>query len=130
MMKTQMNQTDTDFLTAMDALAENLACSEPIVIYQDARARLDTDQEAQTLLNQLGRLQSEIRASQARGTVTQTDVERLRTLQREVQAHPTISNYASTQQAAVTHLREINQEISQLLGFDFAALARPSGGCC
>ena len=129
-MKTPIEPIITDFLTATDALAENLACSEPIVAYQNARVRLDADHQAQILLQRLGQLQSEIRASQAQGAVTQGDIERLRTLQGEVQSNPTISNFASTQQAAVAHLREINQEISQLLGIDFAALARSSGGCC
>jgi cell fate (sporulation/competence/biofilm development) regulator YlbF (YheA/YmcA/DUF963 family) len=129
-MKTQPDQNYADFLTATDALAENLACSEPIVAYHNTRAQLDADDQAKTLLQQLGQLQSEIRASQARGAVTQAELDRLRALQREVQSNPTISNFASTQQAAVAHLREINQEISQLLGVDFAALARPAGGCC
>ena len=31
---------------------------------------------------------------------------------------------------AVAFLREVNQEISQLLGIDFASLTRRSGGCC
>jgi cell fate (sporulation/competence/biofilm development) regulator YlbF (YheA/YmcA/DUF963 family) len=129
MMETPKDQTYTDFLAATEALAENLACSEPIIAYQNARERLDDDHQAQELLLRLGQLQSEIRASQARGPVTQADVERLRNLQREVQFNPTIRNYAEIQQAAVVYLREINQEISQLLGIDFAALARPMRGC-
>ncbi|MBP1692711.1 MAG: hypothetical protein H6Q37_594 [Chloroflexi bacterium] len=130
MMDTQIDQNYENFLMAADALVENLACSEPIVAYQSARGRLDADHPAQGKLKRLGQLQSEIRAGQARNSITQTDIECLRTLQREVQSDPTISNYAATQQAAVAYLREINQEISQLLGIDFATLARPTGGCC
>jgi len=129
-MNTQIDQTYTDFLNATDALAENLACSEPIVAYHNARVQLDADDQAQSLLQQLGQVQSEIRASQARGAVTQADIENLRAVQREAQTNPTIINFALTQQAAVEYLREINQSISQLLGFDFAALAKPAGGCC
>lgn len=34
------------------------------------------------------------------------------------------------QELSVAFLREVNQEISQLLGVDFASLARRSSGCC
>ena len=124
------NQLPADFLTATEILALNLASSEPIVAYLQALQSLDADRPAQALLQRLGQVQSELRARQARGTITQADVEQLRALQREVQSNHLISNYASTQQGAVDYLRQVNQEISQLLGIDFAALARPTGGCC
>jgi cell fate (sporulation/competence/biofilm development) regulator YlbF (YheA/YmcA/DUF963 family) len=130
MMKTQTNQNYVDFLTATEVLAETLACSEPIIAYQNARLRLNADSQAQSLLQQLGQLQAEIRATQARDAIPQADIERLRILQCEAQSNPAISDFASTQQAAVSHLQEINQKISALLGINFAALARPSGGCC
>jgi cell fate (sporulation/competence/biofilm development) regulator YlbF (YheA/YmcA/DUF963 family) len=130
MMNIQIDQNYADFLTATEALAENLAPSEPIVVYRDSRERLDADGPAQALLQRLEQFQTEIRANQVRGAVAQADVKRLQTLQREVQSNPAINTYATTQQAAVAYLREINTEISQLLRIDFAALARPSGGCC
>jgi hypothetical protein len=37
-----------------------------------------------------------------------------------------IVDYVTTQQAAITYLREINQAISELIGTDFAALAKKS----
>jgi cell fate (sporulation/competence/biofilm development) regulator YlbF (YheA/YmcA/DUF963 family) len=58
--------------------------------------------------------------------VTQSDVEELRAVQTQVQANPAIIAYAQSQQDAVNFLREINQEISQLLGVDFATLAKQS----
>lgn len=125
-----MNQNYEDFLTATETLAENLACSEPIVAFQEARRCLDADQQAQGLLRQLSQLQSEIRNAQVSGKVRQADIEYLRTLQRQAQSNPSISLFVSTQQAAVAHLREINQEISTLLGVNFAELARQTGGCC
>jgi cell fate (sporulation/competence/biofilm development) regulator YlbF (YheA/YmcA/DUF963 family) len=130
MMNIQIDQNYADFLTATEALAENLASSEPIVAYRVSCERLDADSPAEALLQRLGQLQSEIRASPIRGAVTQADLERLQTLQREVRSNPIINTYASTQQIAVAYLREITTEISQLLGIDFAALARLSGGCC
>ena len=43
-----------------------------------------------------------------------------------MQSHPVIVDYVTTQQTAITYLREINQAISELIGTDFAALAKKS----
>ena len=55
--------------------------------------------------------------------VTQADLDQLRVFQREVQSNHVIIEYARAQQDAIAYLREINQEIGELLGVDFAALA-------
>ena len=92
---------------ALEALAENLAQAEPLVLYRQAQTRLEA-------------------ARQARGAITQADIDQLRALQRQVQTNRTIMDSAGAQQAAIAYLPEVNQEISQLLGVDFAALAGPA----
>jgi len=128
-----MNRTTTVTLTrdlqeATENLAENLLRAEPILAFRQAKSRLDTDSEASGLLGRLSAAQTELRALQARNAVSQADIERVRSLQRAVQAETTIMGFAQTQQTAMEYLTEINQEISRMLGFDFAALASP--GCC
>lgn len=129
-MKIQRNVLSDDFLVATEVLAENLAYSEPIVAYQNACDHLDADHIARALLQDLANTQSEIRSRQAQGLVSQVDVDRLRALQNEVLSNQIISQYALAQQVAIAYLKEINHEISQLLGIDFAALSRPPGGSC
>lgn len=129
-MKIQRSVLSDDFLVATEVLAENLACSEPIVAYQNACDHLDADHIARALLQDLANTQSEIRSRQAQGPVSQVDVDRLRALQNEVLSNQIISQYALAQQVAIAYLKEINHEISQLLGIDFAALSRPPGGSC
>ena len=51
-------------------------------------------------------------------------------LHADPQAIETIQDHLMTQELAVAFLREVNQEISQQLGVDFASLARRSSGCC
>src|SRR5512139_469504 len=114
---------------ATQSLAENLAASEPFVHYFQARQAIETDSDAQSLLKDLSSIQGEIRQKQQRSQVTQDDIDVLRALQQQAQSNETIMQYANTQQSAVTFLREINQEISQLLGVDFAALSKQTG-CC
>ncbi len=114
---------------ATQSLAENLAASEPFVQYAQARQAFEGDSNAQSLLKDISSIQGEIRQKQQRSQVTQGDIDVLRALQQQAQSNETIMQYANTQQGAVTFLREINQEISQLLGVDFAALSKQTG-CC
>jgi hypothetical protein len=48
----------------------------------------------------------------------------------ETQANRLIGGYIQTQDNATAYLKEVNQEISQWLGVDFAALARRPNSCC
>ena len=114
---------------ATQSLADNLAASEPFAHYLQARQALEADSDAQSLLKDISSIQGEIRQKQQRVQVTQEDIDVLRAMQQQAQSNETIMQYATMQQNAVNFLREINQEISQLLGVDFAALSRQTG-CC
>jgi cell fate (sporulation/competence/biofilm development) regulator YlbF (YheA/YmcA/DUF963 family) len=116
-------------LAATEALAVNLRQSEQFVLYHQVRGLLETDAQAQALLRSLSEAQAEVRVRQARGEVTQSDIDQLRALQHAARANRVIMENARAQQSAIEYLREINQEISGLLGVDFASLARRPG-CC
>jgi cell fate (sporulation/competence/biofilm development) regulator YlbF (YheA/YmcA/DUF963 family) len=117
-----------DVQEALEALTENLLHAEPIVAYHRARARLESDSAANDLLKCLSQAQADLRGRQARGAVTQADLDRVRTLQREAQSNRIVVDYAEAQQAANAYIPTVNQEISALLGVDFATLARST--CC
>src|SRR3990172_8672072 len=108
---------------AADALIGNLLASEAFVRYQQAQAYLKEDRQARTLLEQLSQAQADLRKMQSNSGVTQAEIDNLRTLQEQVQHNNVIMTYAQTQQGAVNFLREINNEISQLLGIYFASFA-------
>lgn len=122
MTNSNLNQLP-DLMAATQALAENLLASEPFVIYQQASARFNADPHARGLIERLSQAQADLRRRQMNRGVTQTDVDQLRALQRQVQSNDVIVDYVTTQQSAVAYLREINQEISLLIGTDFAVLA-------
>ena len=129
------NLMDTNVVTlpenisiAVEQLAAVILRAEPISAYQQAKASLDNDPEARGLLERFSKAQSDLRQRQAKNAVTQTDVDQLRAIQRQVQSNRIIMDYAKTQQAAVAYLPAVNQEISMLLGVDFASLAGP-GSC-
>lgn len=118
-----------ELLIATQTLAENLTASEPFVRYAHAQKILNNDPASLELLGKLSSVQASLRNLQLRSAVKQNDIDELRDLQDKVQANPVILDYAQAQQNAVAYLKEINVEISQLIGLDFAALSRRSS-CC
>jgi cell fate (sporulation/competence/biofilm development) regulator YlbF (YheA/YmcA/DUF963 family) len=115
-----------DILTAAERLADAISQAAPVAAYQQAKERLDGDAQARELLERFSKAQADLRVHQSRNAVTQAEVDAARALQREVQANRTIMDYAETQQAAIAYLPEVNQEISLLIGIDFASLAGPA----
>ena len=113
-----------ELFQATDSLIQNLLASEPFLVYQQSQAKMNSDSQAHGLLERLSALQAGLRLKQSSNSVIQSDVDELRTVQSQVQTNDIIMAYAQSQQDAVNFLREINQEISQLLGVDFAALAK------
>jgi cell fate (sporulation/competence/biofilm development) regulator YlbF (YheA/YmcA/DUF963 family) len=124
-METNISLSD-EILTATEQLAAALLQSDPIAEYQEAKASLDADPVARELLQRFAGAQADLRVRQSQNTVTQADVDQLRALQRQVQSNRRIIDYAETQQIAVAYLPAVNQEISLLLGVDFASLAGPA----
>ncbi len=115
--------------TTAQALGHALKNTVPLDEYAKATARLAADGEATGLLDELQRVQAEVRLRQNDGGVTPADLERLRHLQSTVQAHPTIAAFLDAQLQAQASLRQVNMEISERLGVDFATLGRVST-CC
>jgi cell fate (sporulation/competence/biofilm development) regulator YlbF (YheA/YmcA/DUF963 family) len=111
---------------AAGALTGNLLVSEAFIRYQRAQLRLNEDHQARALLEQLSQTQASLRKKQGNGSVPQAEVDALRAIQEQVQRNPIITDYVETQQQAVNLLREINTEISQLLGINFASFANHS----
>ena len=117
-------------IEAVEALAGNLLASAPFAAFDQAYARFEADPQASGLMRSLTQAQANLRVRQGNGGLSQTDISQFRTLQAEAQANRVISDYIEAQNNVVASLRETNQEISQWLGVDFAALARRPSSCC
>ncbi|MDO9545225.1 MAG: YlbF family regulator [Pelolinea sp.] len=111
---------------ALNNLTERIKFSEPVKYYQIAQKRFTQDVAANKIMEDLSGLQRDIRQKQNNNQVTQQDLEKLRLLQTKAQENEVINFYAHSQQEAIGKLREINAEISNLLGIDFASLAKKS----
>ena len=108
---------------ATQSFIDHLLASEAFMHYQEARKLMSKDEEAHTLMERLSNAQATVRQQQASGNVGQAEIDSLRLIQQTALRNPVILDYAQAQQEAVEFLREINGEISQLLGIDFASFA-------
>ncbi len=111
---------------ATQSLIENLLASEAFTHYQHAQKLMSEDEEARTIMDQLSKAQATVRRQQNSGNVSQAEVDSLRLIQDRALRNSVILDYAQAQQAAIEFLREINGEIGQLLGIDFASFANHS----
>ncbi|MGC8854958.1 MAG: YlbF family regulator [Halothiobacillaceae bacterium] len=123
------HELTAELTEAVDALAENLTASEPFLALEGAYLRLQGDAQAAALFQRFRQAEATLRQRQANRTLTQADIAAYRALHAEAQANALIAGYEATQQAIAATLRDVNRDLSQLLGVDFAALARRSG-CC
>lgn len=125
-----MNSTKPVFTpalrTAAVKLAETLVRAEPIAAFQRAKARYDADTEVQALIQKYAAARTDLQLRQSNGSITQSDLNRLRDLQRQVQGNVVVVNFVETQQVAAAYLSGVVQELDELIGMDFAALANPS----
>ncbi len=114
---------------ATEMFISHLMASEAFVRYHQAQVTMNRDAQANDLLNQLSALQSEMIQKQAKNTLTLEDIRALRAMRAQARENIVINEYSDSQQAVIKLVREVNTEINQLLGIDFASLTRRSG-CC
>ena len=116
-----------DLGVAVNNLSSAIRFSEPVNRFLIAREGFQSDENTHRIMEDLSAMQVEIRHKQIENNVSSEDLERLRFLQNAAQENEVISTYAYAQQEAIGYLREINVEINNLLGMDFAMLAKKSG---
>jgi len=116
-------------LNAASELAENLSHSADILGFRRAENALYSDLQAMQMLKDLSKMQQKVRDQQYTGSLVQADLAALRSLQVSVAENQAIQTYLAPQEAAKAFLREVNQEISQFIGIDFASLTRRSSSC-
>ncbi|OJX47142.1 MAG: hypothetical protein BGO78_16825 [Chloroflexi bacterium 44-23] len=119
-----------DLIEATSSLAENIVQSEVFLRFKQSNKSLQFDAEAMALLSEFSELQSKLRSTQLNNSISEKDIQRLRNVQGEILTNDSIQEKELAEENAVAFVREINQEISGLLGFDFATFARRSSGCC
>ncbi len=125
-----MKQLQPELEQAVQALNIALKQAPPLQAYTDTLTKMEDDASATQLLDELQQVQSAVRAGQTNASLRAEDTARLRQLQADVQAHPTIAAFLAADHAAKVYLVQLNQFISDLIGIDFASLGRSKSACC
>jgi cell fate (sporulation/competence/biofilm development) regulator YlbF (YheA/YmcA/DUF963 family) len=121
MMSDKLSSLPAHLMAATESLAETLLHAGPILAYQSARARYDADSDARRLMEDLAQAQSELRRRQAQSTINRDLMERVQILRKQVVANAVVMDYVYAERVAVAFLPEVNQQISELLGVNYAA---------
>ncbi len=109
-----------------NAIASGAAYRE----YQAAYEALQHDAEAMALFAEYQRRNNYVQAAGQWGGVREQDRAELERLEREMNANETIARYRESQSALVEEMQELNAIMSDELGFDLAAMVRPSSCGC
>ncbi|MFW5801432.1 MAG: YlbF family regulator [Spirochaeta sp.] len=123
----EMEKTAVD---AADALAKQLTAGPTYTAFQAQVDALRADQEALAVLQDFQNEQHTFQQAQHYGGDSRELLEQLQEKERRVTEHPVLSAFFAAQQALIDELAEVNASITANLGYDFAALAKPAGGCC
>ncbi len=110
-------------------LGDELANISVIKNYKSAQSKLNADKEAMELIRKLTAARKELNQKQHSGTFTQESLNDYSKIQNEVEKNRTINEYSRAQQEAVQFLKNVNVEISQLIGIDFSSLIKRSTTC-
>lgn len=125
----QYSPTGESFLTMVSQLNDELVSISVIKDYKNAQTELNADKKAMELIRNLSAARKKLNEQQYAGTFTQASLEEYSKIQKEVEENKTINRYSQTQQAAVQFLKNVNFEISQLIGLDFSSLIKRSNTC-
>ncbi|MDZ7795267.1 MAG: YlbF family regulator [Spirochaetia bacterium] len=110
--------------------AEGVAQTAEYHEFQTAVDAYHKDEEALELLQKFQTAQEQAQKFEPWGGGSTGDEEDLETLQAKVLAQPMLARYFRSQETLLQALQETNRYMADKLGFDFAGLTRPAGGCC
>ena len=134
MQQAEQNQTESatgrEAREAALALARKVAGSRIYKEFEAASAAFRGDPAAQKLFQDYQRATRENRLMISWSGRDKGFEDRFQRLEKQLLAHPTYARYMTAQEQLLVALKDLNDYLTRKLGFDFAALAKPAGGCC
>ncbi|MFC6865297.1 YlbF family regulator [Halomicroarcula sp. GCM10025817] len=95
--------------------------------YQEAKAAVEADEEAQSAIQEFEQIREEYMLARQTGRATQEDLRKVQSAQEELHEMPVMSEYLEVQNELELRLQELNELVSAELTVDFGGKA---GGCC
>jgi cell fate (sporulation/competence/biofilm development) regulator YlbF (YheA/YmcA/DUF963 family) len=122
-MSTQVSQLEEMGRELGEAIADTPAYER----FEEARAAVQDDDDAQAKIAEVERLRDEFVSARETGQATQEHVAKLQAAQNELHSMPVMEEYLNAQEALQSQLEDVNRAISDPLSVDFGGEA---GGCC
>jgi len=117
-------------LEASKRFAQAIVESTQFQRFEEASKRLRDDPSAWQLLTDFQQAQQLYQMTQSWGGASTQEAGRMEQSKQQMLANPTLKEYFESQDEMVLTLKELNVHMTEKLGFDFAGLAKPAGGCC
>lgn len=122
-MEKQIEYVADDFVRALQSVPE-------VIEYLDALSKYENDEEINNLTEKYFSLANEFQKKQYEGTLTQEEINEIRTIASQIQNDPLNTELTKTQNQIKEILQQCNVTISNEISMDFAKLAAPASGCC
>lgn len=122
--------TRTVVLEAARGFARAIGESSQFREHEKAARSIREDTSARTLLTEYQEAQQTLRMLQSWSGGSSHHNEQFRELEEKVFQHPKLRKYFDSQERLLSLIQELNTSLREDLGFDFARLAKPAGGCC
>lgn len=114
---------------AVDQFCTELGNHPRVIDFKRAKDDFFNDAELKALRTRYNELLLAARKKQYDGTLTQEEIDSVRSLQAQVSKHPITQRYVETREEVLSVLNDCNREISELLGFNYAQVAAPPVNC-
>ena len=124
-----ISPTGQSFITMTTQLGEEMTTISVISNYKALQKKLNEDLHAMELLRKLSASRKELSEKQSSGTFTQDSLKDYSSIQKEVENNQTIREFSLAQQEVMQFVREVNSEISSLMGIDFSSLIPRNNSC-
>jgi cell fate (sporulation/competence/biofilm development) regulator YlbF (YheA/YmcA/DUF963 family) len=118
-------QEDIDRLAT--ELGEAIAETPLYQRFEEAKAAVESDEEAQEQIKEFEQLRQEFMLARQTGEATQDDVATVQKAQQDLHTLPVMKEYLDVQDELTARLEELNRAVSDPLAIDFGQQA---GGCC
>jgi cell fate (sporulation/competence/biofilm development) regulator YlbF (YheA/YmcA/DUF963 family) len=128
-MNKTISPTGQSFITMTNQLGEEMTTISVISNLKASQKKLNEDLHAMELLRKLSVSRKELTEKQSSGTFTPDSLNDYSNIQKEVENNPTIREFSLAQQEVVQFMREVNSEISSLIGIDFSSLIPRKNSC-
>jgi cell fate (sporulation/competence/biofilm development) regulator YlbF (YheA/YmcA/DUF963 family) len=114
---------------AADRFISTLGNNPKVSTFRNANDDFFNDSELAALRKRYNENLIIARKKQYDGTLTQEELNTIRTLQAQVSNHPITQRFMQARAEVLDVLTECNNEISTLLGFNYAQVAAPPANC-